>query len=193
MSKIFTSSKGIVIALRPVSQHKLNSMRNAKVEVPVPTYRVQTVGGDGQEFLLDETSAKNKNRLDEWNEYLAAKKIEDTKYSEKFANFLIWEGVNVVVPGPESNWQKTNDYFGIKTPDDPIARKTLYVYNELLGVAEEVGDLIAEILAVSAVIDEEAAKKLRRTFRPDTQRETDRELPEVEGAVEHKKPTVEPA
>lgn len=190
--KTFTSSRGIPLTLRAVSQFKIDSLRASKKEVPVPTYKVSVVGGDEQEYPLDETIAKNKDRLDEWNAYLEKRKAEDASFSKKFVDFLIWEGVDIAVPDQDSDWQKSNQHFGIDTPDDPIDRKVLYVYNEMLGPAEDISDLIAEILSASKLINEEAVSTLRDSFRNRVQQQADSIMPTSEGPVEDEKPGMEP-
>jgi hypothetical protein len=179
----FTTSKGIGLSLKAVSQFKIDALRAAKTEVPVPTYKFQVVGGAEQEHPLDEEIAKNKGRLDEWNEYVLAKAKNEADYAKKFFEMMVWEGVDVNVPGQESDWQKTSEYFGLKIPENPIERKTFYIYNELIGTAEDVGELIAGILSVSG-IDEKAVSTIRESFRPRISGNADRPLPEVEKQLE---------
>jgi hypothetical protein len=189
VSKTFVTSRGISVPIKPVSQFKIDSLRMAKVEISPPTYRVSTVGGDEQEYPLDAVAAENKGRLDEWNAYLKEKQTAESGYAKKFLEMVIWEGAEIEVPGPDSDWQKTNDYFGIKVPDNAIERKLFYVYNELLGTPEDIGDLVSQIFAVSR-IDEEAVKILRDSFRAGIRRKTNRSLPEAAGQVEDKKPDI---
>jgi hypothetical protein len=179
----FTTSKGVGLSLKAVSQFKIDALRAAKADIPVPTYKFQVVGGEEQEYPLDAEIAKNKDRLDEWIEYVLSKNKAESEYAKKFFEMMVWEGVDITVPGTESDWQKTSEYFGIKIPENPIERKTFYVYNELIGTAEDVGELIAGILSVSGV-DEKAVSTIRESFRPGISRTTNSELPEVKELVE---------
>lgn len=181
----YTSSKNVILALRPVSQFKIDTLRSSKSEIPAPTYEAKVVGGGVQEYPLDETIAKNKGRLDEWNDYLDAKAKGEAAHAKKFLELMIWEGVDVVVPDAGSDWQKSNEYFGIVIPDNPIERKLFYVYNELLGTPEDIGDLIAEIFAASK-IDEEAVAKLRTSFRSGVSRKANSRVPKVKEQLEVK-------
>lgn len=162
----------MTIELKPVSQFKIDTLRSSKVEPLPPTYEVKTVTGDVQVFPLDETIATNKDRLPEWNSYLSEKKKLEAEYAKKFLELMIWEGTEVTVPDIESEWQKSNDYFGIVIPDNIVARKMFYVTNEILATQEDVGNLLAEILTVSK-IDEEVVDKLRASFRVAIQGQAD--------------------
>lgn len=187
--KTFSSSKGVVLELRPVSQFKIDTLRASQIEVPVPLYEVKTVAGETQNVPLDEIIAKNKNRLEEWEAYIAAKKESDADHAKKFMELMIWEGVAVDVPGPESEWESTSAHFGIKIPENLIERKLFYIYNELLGTSEDIGNLISEILSVSQ-IDEEAVRTLRNSFRSGIQRKTNLGLSKKARALANKKPNV---
>lgn len=183
-NKTFTSTKGVIIALKPVSQFKIDSLRAAKDEIPAPTYTAKVVGGDSFEYPLDEEIARNKGRLDEWSEYKAKVNRAETEHAKKFLELLIWEGVDAEIPGEGSDWQKTSEHFGMKLPDNPVERKLVYVYNELLGTPEDIGDLVSAIMSVSK-IDEEAVSKLRESFRAGIQRKTNKPLPKKQKQMEN--------
>lgn len=171
--KTFTSTKGVTVNLQPVSQFKIDSLRAAKTEIPAPTYTVTVAGGDKFEHPLDEEIARNKGRLDEWNEYKAAYQKAESEHAKKFLELLIWEGVSIEVPGVDSDWQRASEHFGMTIPENPIERKLVYVYNEILGTPEDIGDLISAIMSVSK-IDEEAVTKLRESFRAGIQRKANK-------------------
>lgn len=181
--KTFTSSRGAKLQLRPVSQFKLDMLRTSRIEIPVPTYEMQVAGGESLNYPMDAEIAKNKNRLDEWNAYLAKKQKADAEFSKKFAELLIWEGVDIEVPNGDSEWHKSNVHFGITIPDNPFEAKAQYIYSEFLGTQEDIGNLIAEILSVSQM-DEEAVGKLRNSFRAALSRKTDSRLPKKQRKVE---------
>lgn len=181
--RTFTSSKNVTLDLIPVSQFKIDTLRASKVDIPVPTYEMKVAGGESLNYPMDEEIAKNKGRLPEWKAYVEAKAKVEAGYSKKFLELMIWEGVNCVIPDVESDWQKSSDYFGIKIPDNPIERKLFYVYNELLGTPEDVGNLIAEIFSVSQ-IDEEAVETLRNSFRANVQRKANSRVRKVKRKVE---------
>ena len=185
MNKTFTSSKGATIELRPVSQFKIDTLKASKAEIEAPTYTVPIVGGGSQEVLLDAVSAKNKDRLDEWNAYTEARAKAEADYAKKFLELMIWDGTEITVPNGDSEWHISNEHFGIKVPDDPIERKLFYVYNELLGTPEDIGNLIAEIFSVSS-IDEEAVATLRNSFRANVQRKPNRTSPKGKKPMEGK-------
>lgn len=184
-AKTYVSGRGIALVLKAVSQFKLDTLRTTKSEVQPPTYEVEVVGGEKQTYALDEKIAENKGRLDEWQAFVKAKKEQDAAYSKKFTELIIWDGIGVEVPGPDSEWQKNCDYFGIKIPENPIERKLFYVYNEVLVSPGDIGELIAEVFTVSQV-NEEAVQNLRDNFRAGIQRETNRALSKKSKPVEGK-------
>lgn len=172
--KTFCSARGIQLTLQPVSQFKLDSLRASSEEIPVPTYTMNVVGTEVP-YPMDEEIARNKGRLDEWNEYLKAKSALERDKAKKFTDLLIYDGVDVEVPGLDSEWQKTSDVFGIKIPTDPIARKLHYVYTEVLVSQEDIVNLVSQILSVSQM-DEEVVRKIRDSFRAQKERNADKSM-----------------
>jgi hypothetical protein len=179
--RTFCSSKGIELLLKPVSQFKLDSLRSSAEEIPVPTYTMSVLGNDVP-YPMDEEIAKNKGRLDEWNAYLKARSALERDKAKKFTDLLIWDGVEIDVPGPDSEWQKTSEIFGIKIPTDPIARKLHYVYTELLISQEDIVNLVSQILSVSQM-DEEVVRKIRESFRSKKERNVDLPVRKAKGKV----------
>lgn len=181
----YHSSKGAVIKLRPISQFKLDTLASTKIEVAVPTYATKVAGGDELNYPMDEEIAKNKGRLNEWNAYLKKKKDADTQYTKRFMEMMIWDGVDVIVPDEDSEWQRSCDYLGITIPPNPVERKALFVYNELLGTPDDIGSLITEIFTVSK-IDEDAVNKIRNSFRLGASRQADKRVLKKSKRVESK-------
>ena len=187
--KTFTSTKGVVIKLLPVSQFKIDSVFSGAKTVPIPVYEVEIVGGEKQEFQLNEEIARKKGRLDEWEKYIEEKKVVDAQNAKNLLEFMIWDGVDIEVPWPNSDWQKQQDYFSIKVPETEIARKLFYVHNELLGTQDDIGNLVADIFAVSRV-DEETVTRVRDTFRIGIQQSANKKRSKKEGKVENKESNV---
>lgn len=162
--KTFCSSKGVTLMLRPVSQFKLDNLRASAREIPIPQYEMKVAGGATVLHPMDETIARNQNRMDEWNAYIQQVQAEATRQSRLFTELVLFEGVEVDVPDQDSEWQKQMEHFGINIPNEPIARKLQYIYNEFLVGGEDIVALISQILSVSQ-IDEEAVSKIRDSFR----------------------------
>src|SRR5689334_3717514 len=97
--KTFCSSKGVTLNLRPVSQFKLDALRISIPEIPVPQYEMTIAGGGKVLHPMDEIIAKNQNRMDEWLAYKAQIRERDRLSSERFSELVIWEGVEIEVPG----------------------------------------------------------------------------------------------
>lgn len=181
--KVFTSSKGVTLKLRPVSQFKLDTLRASKEEVPVPTYEATIAGGAKLNYPMDEEIAKNKGRMDEWNAYLAERNKAESEYSKKFLELLVWDGVDIEIPDIGSDWQRSMDYFGMKVPESQIERKLFYVYNELLGTQDDIGELVASIFE-SSQFSEEVVNQLRSSFRLALSRKPDQRVPKRQRRVE---------
>jgi hypothetical protein len=131
-----------------------------------------TIAGGGKVLHpMDEIIAKNQNRMDEWLGYQAQIRERDRLSSERFSELVIWEGVEIEVPGTDSEWQKNMQHFGIPVREEPIARKLQYVYSEFLIGPEDLTALISQIMSVSQ-IPEEAVAKIRNSFRTPAQRNT---------------------
>lgn len=181
--KTYLSTKGIEIKIKPVSQFKLDAIRNSQEEVPVPLYKSVTVTGEEQEIPMDEVIAKNQGRENEWEEYLTKKKTSLTNYSKLFMEFVIWEGVDCEIPDLQSDWEKTNKRFGIKTPTEIVARKIFYIQNELLGTPDDIGELVSVIFTNSG-ISEEVVDKLKKSFRTGVSGKGHKQVGNKEGGVE---------
>lgn len=160
MGKEFTSKKGLKLALRPVSQFKLDTMRASKKEIPAPMYTMTTVTGT-QQVPLDEEIATNQGRLEEWNEYKALHQKVEAEFGKKFFALLVWDGTDFEIP---PSWEEECAFFGIELPENPIARKVQYVYDQVLSGPEEMGDLMADIMLVSQ-LSQEVVDNLRASFR----------------------------
>lgn len=188
-TKTFVSSKGVELALRPVSQFKLDSLKASFKEVPIPQYEMTIVGGEKVRHPMDATIAQNQGRMDEWNEYLKAKSANERDKAKRSTDLLFFEGVDVEIPGPDSEWQKTSEYFGIKIPADPIERKLHYIYNETLVGGEDIVNLVAQIFEVSQM-DEEVVRNIRESFRARKKRNADQPVHPKNGKVAVKQPDV---
>jgi hypothetical protein len=156
----------------------------------VPTYETKVAGGDTINLPMDEVIAKNKDRMDEWNAYSKLVQMNEARFTQKWIELLIWEGIDLEVPDKDSEWQKTSEYFGLTVPDNPIERKLFYVYNEFLGTTDDLGELVAQISIVSQ-IDEDAVAKLRDSFRHGVQGQADKGLRKKQRRLENKKSNVQ--
>jgi hypothetical protein len=187
--KTFCSSKGVELTLRPVSQFKLDAIRTSSKEIPVPQYEMTIAGGGKVLHPMDEIIAKNQGRMDEWNQYQAEVREQASLHASRFTEMIIFEGVDIEVPGTDSEWQKNMEHFGIIVKDDPIARKLQYVYAETLVGAEDMTALVSQILSVSQ-LPEEAVAKIRNSFRTPEKRDTPRRPGKNKRKVEEQQPNV---
>lgn len=188
--KTFVSSKGVTLTLRPVSQFKLDALRTSAAEIPVPQYQMTIAGGGKVNHPMDEIIAKNQNRMDEWLQYKTAVNEQNRLQAKRFSELVISEGVEIEVPGVESEWQQNMERFGIVVESDPISRKLQYIYSEMLVGGDDIAALISQILAVSQ-IPEEAIAKIRNSFRSQTERNAARPSGKNKRKVAVKQPDVQ--
>lgn len=176
--KTFVSARGVTLTLRPVSQFKLDAVMSSRETIPVPQYQMTIAGGARVDHPMDAIIAKNQGREDEWNQYLTRVQEQKSLEARRFTELVLFEGVEIDVPGLDSEWQKTAEHFGIKLPgiDQPIERKLQYIYTETLLGGEDITGLISQILSVSQ-IPEEAIAKIRESFRTFTKRNTNQRAP----------------
>lgn len=164
VDKFFISTTGMKIPLKPISQFKLDAMRTSRKEIPVPTYEADLPGGDKEVLPLDEISAKNQGREEEWKQYLSNVEAEKNEFGTRFNDMVVYEGVDLDAPGAGSDWEEKCKMFGLIIPANPIKRKIFYINNELLGTPEDIGDLVTAIYAASKFAPEVIAK-MKATFR----------------------------
>lgn len=182
----FTTSAGKLVQLKPVSQFKFDTMRGTKVELPKPTYETTLAGGEKFNLTIeDEQTAKEQDKLDEWNKYLQAQQVCNNEFGTRFNEFMILDGIDIEVPDKESEWQKQCDALKIVVPEDSIKRKVFYVVNEILGTPLDLGDLVAAIMKASK-FDEEVIKKIKDSFRAAMERKADKRMAKRRDRVENK-------
>lgn len=181
-NKTYTSPRGVVVNLNPVSNFKVDSLRQSFETINPPTYTMNVLGKD-TEYPMDEEIARNKGRLDEWKAYQIELSKLNAKNAKALTDLMFYEGVDVEPPDKDSDWQKKSERFGIKVPDDPIDRKLHYIYTELLVGPDDIEALYSQIMSISQV-SEEVIAKMRDSFRARKKRNADKLASQNEGKVD---------
>jgi len=184
-NRIYTSSKGAVLKLRPISQFKLDSIQASRKQISPPTYTVKPVAGPEQEFPLDEEVATSRGRLDEWVEYVKKRDAVDADFSKRFTSAVIWYGVDVE---PSDEWITDATFLGT-LPENKIAKKVQYVYDTFLETTEDMGNLLSDILEISQ-INQEVVERLRANFRTGKGRKTHSGMAAQKVPVEVEEPII---
>lgn len=166
---IYTSTKGIDIPLKAISQFKIDAFRASREIPPAPTYEAEVLGGEKETLELDEIAAESQGRMDEWKEYQAALAKERTEFGVNFNRLITYEGVDLDAPGEDSDWEKSCKALGLKIPNNPVDRKVFYINTELLGTPEDMGQLVTAIFE-SSKFSPEVIKKMKETFRAAVER-----------------------
>jgi hypothetical protein len=184
----YSSPRGVVVKLKPVSNFKLDSLRQSLEKISPPTYTMNVVGQD-MEYPMDEEIAKNKGRIDEWRAYEIELKKLNAKNTKRMTDLMFYEGVDVEPPGKDSDWQKNSERFGIVIPDDPFDRKLHYIYTELLIGADDIESLYSQIMSISQVSAEVIAV-MRESFRVRKKRNADKLAEQVKRQMDESEPDI---
>lgn len=163
-SNIYTSSRGIDVPLKAVSQFKIDALRTSREIPEAPTYEAEVFGGEKETLELDAVAAENQDRMEEWKEYQKALLKERSEFGVRFNTLIVFEGVDLEPPGEDSDWEKSCKALGLKIPENPVDRKIFFINTEMLGTPEDMGGLVTAIFE-SSKFSPEVIQKMKATFR----------------------------
>ncbi len=183
---VFVTKDGNRIPLRRVAPLLMEKVRQS-VKLPTPpTYEVETVGGDIEIHVHDETTLETDEDRAAWAAYQTAQAQANGDLMEKILRLLFAKATGDVVPAGDE-WIKEQQYLGVDVPDDPLGRKIHYIQTELL---THTGDIMAFMSAAVALtgVDEEVVESAEATFRNQVRQAgedpgPDTPKPETEGAL----------
>lgn len=154
----FVTRTGLTLALRAVSEAKIQAVRAGIAWPDRPTYTTQIAGGGTQVHVADETTATP----EQWAAYTAAEAQATAEWFERLGQLLLFYGVDLTIP---AGWEQDQEYFGIAIPQDTRARKVHYILTEVLTTGDEQRALIMAIIALNQT-SEEAIAAQSAGFRP---------------------------
>ncbi len=160
---VFVTKDGNRIPLRRVAPLLMEKVRQS-VKLPTPpTYEVETVGGDIEIHIHDETTLESDEDRAAWAAYQTAQAQANNDLMEKILRLLFAKATGDVVPAGDE-WIKEQTYLGVEVPDDPLGRKIHYIQTELL---THTGDIMSFMSAAVALtgLDEEVVEAAEATFR----------------------------
>lgn len=163
----FTTSRGIVVPLQPISQWVFESLRRKFVLPERPTYEVKTLTGI-QHIPHDEKSIEqtpdDKPKWDAWlQEHNAAVRVYDEQAIRAYVLF------GTALPPPDDGWEKRHALCGLDVPSDPEERRLYYMRTEVLVTLDDVTGLLDALRDLMGVPREDV-NKTKDSFPDSVQR-----------------------
>jgi hypothetical protein len=163
----FQLSSGRTIKIQSVSPFFLGRilptvLKEFEVDTP-PTYIVELVGGDTQEFTHDETTLEvegdpeqTEHNFRVWSEYKSKLNVANLEANRRWLRALLEEGVVFEMPEDE-DWLAPHKRQGIEIPEDPIELRLMYIQDVLIKTKTDWNRLVDEIVALSDITEEDVA------------------------------------
>jgi hypothetical protein len=168
MTEVITRD-GVKLKIRAVPSLVVLAIQKQCNEPAVPIFR-------NEEKQRDEENPNDPN-------YIRAVKDYNEKVGELTTQAYLANGIEVVEPLPDGiysldddKWAEGLKLVGLDIPDEGIARKVAYLRWYLIP-DEDVADIIGKIAVAGGVVSEEQIAKAAESFRDNTQRDTDTEVP----------------
>ena len=168
--RVFTTSNGVNLRLRPVSPFLIMAAQKQIVEPEVPHWY-------NQDKAREEYNDNDPN-------YVKALADYKVKQSEIVNDTLLANGVTVVQPLPDDvyplesdEWAEGIRFLGIDVPDSGLARRVCWLRYHVLGDVEDLTGLMIAITSAGGIVTEEAVEAAADSFRGDEERNTNNENP----------------
>lgn len=159
---VFTSSTGRKITLQGVSPFLVDKVRAGIVFPKPPTYTAATATGEIETYPHDETTLATDEDKKAWAAYQADLAQAQAKSNDTMARLILTRGVVLTIP--DDGWREEQESFGIQIPDKPVDLKLHFIMTEVIGNADDLGEIIAQVLGLSTM-DERAVEAARSSFR----------------------------
>lgn len=174
---IVTTSRGHRLVCLPVATMldgiDEEELARAMVDVPpIPTYTVEGVSGDTQEFEydqegIDDPSTPEGDR-EAWTAYQAklaeAQALAATRSNDRLLRVLAVSGTVDLDREPDDVWVPRHEYLGWTVPDSPYERTFHYFRREAIGSLEDGYNLMAGVSAASG-LSREVLAQIEARFR----------------------------
>lgn len=163
-ASVFVTSTGFTLKLKPVSPFLIQKVQTSMPEPPAPTYTVTTAAGNVETHTHDAESIKDAPDTDKeaWVKYITELRAQQSEVNDRLVRLIILRGIESDVP--EYGWDRAQEDLGVTVPKDPNERKVHYILTETIGTAEDMANLITNVIALSGV-NQEAVEAARSTFR----------------------------
>lgn len=161
----FTTSTGFKLSLKPVSPFLIQKVQASGEYPKPPTYEVTTAAGSKEVHEHDAESIKTASDAEKaaWVAYTVKSRAVQSEVNDRLVRLILLRGIESEVP--DYGWDREQEeVFGIKVPKDPNDRKVHYLLTEAIGTADDIANLITEVIALSGV-SQEAIETARASFR----------------------------
>lgn len=156
--KQLTTTNGMTIGIRAVSQ-SLTQMVSASVKFPErPSYTITLPGGNTQSFPHDEKSIEQTPEdKQKWLEYQQAVRAASLEQQRRTLELFILEGTDIVLPDDDS-WMRRQERLGITIPEDETDRLIHYATTQVLVTADDQIALFTGVMKLVGLPQEEVDK-----------------------------------
>lgn len=179
LAQTYTTASGQTVLLRGVSPVLIERVRDGftKKNPPPspPTYTAEKAGGEKVEMEHTEATVETDAEKQALLDYQEAKEAWDRELNDRVLGLIAVRGV--VIPQEDIDdplWWDMQEMLDVEMPDkaDPIAVRRHYIETEVIGSADDLAEILAQVMLMSGV-DREVAETLRSLFRPNAQPEAD--------------------
>lgn len=173
------------IGVNPTLIDKLNSAGNMP-DVPYREIEISELG-EVQKEPLSANDLQTDEEIRQWAEYVEKRDAILQKRNDNFLKAIFFHGVEIDDSTLDEWKQEQEEVWGLEVPNNRVDLKVDYVNSEVIGNAEDLGNMIAGVLGKSGV-PKDQLEEMRATFRGalrgETVSETGEESAEGEVAME---------
>jgi hypothetical protein len=135
-STTYTATTGHVVRFKPIGG-LLSLIEKSLEDPPVPTRRIETVGGDYYDEPMDEASAEHPDVSDEdkarWRAYVEDRAaIKDERW-QKILTVCLSRGIEADMPDGDGWVREYREVFGLNVPDGEDERRLFWIRAEVIG------------------------------------------------------------
>lgn len=170
----YTTAKGARIRFIGVNPTLIDKLNNAGTLPEVP-YRETVIPDIGTE--KDPLTANDLQTVEEenqWAEYVEKRDAILSRRNDNFLKAIFFHGVDID-DSTIDEWKKEQEeVWGLEVPSNRVDLKVDYINSEIVGNAEDLGNIIAGVLG-KAGVPKDKLDEMRATFRGALRGETDSE------------------
>lgn len=161
----YTTAKGAkvrFIGVNPTLIDKLNSAGKMP-DIPFREVGIPELG-EVQKEPLSEDDLQNDEEKAAWAEYVQKRDAILQRRNDNFLKAVFFHGVDVDDSTLDDWKQEQEEVWGLEVPTNRVDLKVDYINSEIIGNAEDLGNVIAGVLGKSGV-PKDQLEEMRATFR----------------------------
>lgn len=184
----YVTAKGIKVRFIGVNPTLIDKLNNAGTLPDVPTREIGVPElGDVQKEPLSADDLQNEEERNLWKEYVTKRDAVLQKRNDNFLKAVFFHGIEID-DSTLDEWKiEQEEVWGLEVPNNRVDLKVDYINSEIIGNAEDLGNIIAGVLG-KAGVPKDQLEEMRATFRGairgDTSVETGEESAQEQVEVE---------